>query len=80
MQCRAEAAPTGAALPRRVGWQVVAAHEAERVVALEILGSFSILRFGWVIIFTIAVGLGAAALGYWRAPDRGEEVKAPPVA
>jgi hypothetical protein len=50
------------------------------VISLEILGSFSILRFGWVIIFTIAVGLGAAALGYWKAPDRGEEVKAPPVA
>jgi hypothetical protein len=50
------------------------------VISLEILGSFSILRFGWVIIFTIAVGLAAAGLGYWRAPERGEEVKAPPVA
>lgn len=49
------------------------------VVSLEILGTLSILRFGWIIIFTIAVGLGAAALGYWKAPDRGEEVKAPPV-
>ncbi|HWH20309.1 MAG TPA: hypothetical protein VN671_07240 [Solirubrobacterales bacterium] len=49
------------------------------VLALEFLGTLSILRFGWIIIFTIAVGLGAAALGYWRAPERGEEVKAPPV-
>jgi hypothetical protein len=50
------------------------------VVSLEILGTLSILRFGWIICFVIAVGLGAALLGYWKAPDRGEEVKAPPVA
>ncbi len=50
------------------------------VVALEILGSFSILEFGWVIVFTIAVGLGAAALGRWKAPARRDEVGAPPVA
>jgi hypothetical protein len=50
------------------------------VVSLEILGTLSILRFGWIICFLIAVGLGAALLGYWKAPDRGEEVKAPPVA
>jgi hypothetical protein len=50
------------------------------LLALEILGTLSILRFGWIICFTIAVGLGAALLGYWKAPDRGEEVKAPQVA
>ncbi|HVV89642.1 MAG TPA: hypothetical protein VHB53_04020 [Solirubrobacterales bacterium] len=50
------------------------------VISLEILGSFSVLRFGWIIVFTIAVGLGAALLGYWQAPERGEEVKAPAVA
>jgi hypothetical protein len=50
------------------------------VIALEVLGTLSILDFGWIIIFTIAVGLGAAGLGYWKAPERGEEVKAPPVA
>jgi hypothetical protein len=50
------------------------------VVSLEILGTLSILRFGWIICFTIAVGLGAALLGYWKASERGEEVKAPPVA
>jgi hypothetical protein len=50
------------------------------LLALEILGTLSILRFGWIICFTIAVGLGAALLGYWKAPDRGEEVKAPAVA
>ena len=49
------------------------------VISLEILGTLSILRFGWIICFTIAVGLGAALLGYWKAPERGEEVKAPPV-
>jgi hypothetical protein len=49
------------------------------VVSLEILGTFSILRLGWIIVFCIAVGLGAALLGYWKAPKRGEEVKPPPV-
>jgi hypothetical protein len=49
------------------------------VISLEILGTLSVLRFGWVIVFTIAVGLGAALLGYWQAPERGEEVKAPAV-
>jgi hypothetical protein len=49
------------------------------VISLEILGTLSVLRFGWIIVFTIAVGLGAALLGYWKAPERGEEVKAPAV-
>jgi hypothetical protein len=49
------------------------------VVSLEILGTFSILRLGWIIVFTIAVGLGTALLGYWKAPKRGEEVEAPSV-
>ncbi|HEY2477114.1 MAG TPA: hypothetical protein VGI17_00100 [Solirubrobacterales bacterium] len=49
------------------------------VISLEILGTLSVLRFGWVIVFTIAVGLGAALVGYWKAPERGEEVKAPAV-
>jgi hypothetical protein len=49
------------------------------VISLEIIGTLSVLRFGWIIVFTIAVGLGAALLGYWKAPERGEEVKAPPV-
>jgi hypothetical protein len=50
------------------------------MISLEILGTLSILEFGWIIIFTIAVGLGAAGLGYWKSPERGEEIKAPPVA
>ncbi len=50
------------------------------LLALEILGTLSILRFGWIICFTIAVGLGAALLGYWKAPERDEEVKPPAVA
>jgi hypothetical protein len=49
------------------------------VVSLEILGTLSVLRLGWIIVFTIAVGLGAALLGYWKAPERGEEVEAPSV-
>ncbi|HVX33225.1 MAG TPA: hypothetical protein VHA80_08800, partial [Solirubrobacterales bacterium] len=49
------------------------------ILSLEVLGTLSVLRFGWIIVFTIAVGLGAALLGYWRAPERGEEIKAPAV-
>ena len=49
------------------------------IVSLEILGTFSALREGWIIVFCIAVGLGAAGLGRWQAPARGEEVKPPPV-
>ena len=48
-------------------------------ISLEILGTLSVLRFGWIIVFTIAVGLGAGLLGYLKAPERGEEVKAPAV-
>ena len=62
----------------RLGEAVLAV--ALLLISLEILGTLSVLRFGWVICFTIAVGLGAALLGYWKAPERGEEVKAPLVA
>ena len=49
------------------------------VVSLEILGTLSILRFGWIVVFCIAVGLGAAALGRAKAPAPGQEVQAPRV-
>jgi hypothetical protein len=49
-------------------------------ISLEILGTLSVLRFGWIILVTIAIGLGAALLGYRMAPARGEEVKPPAVA
>jgi hypothetical protein len=49
------------------------------IVALEILGTLSILRFGWIVVFCIAVGLGAAALGRAKAHPRGEEIAAPRV-
>jgi hypothetical protein len=51
------------------------------VVSLEILGTLSLLRLGWTIVFCIAVGLGAAALGRAKAPREGGrlEVAAPRV-
>jgi hypothetical protein len=50
------------------------------IVSLEILGSLSALYFGWIVVFCIAVGLGAAALGRARAPRNGRrEVAAPRV-
>ncbi|HEX5713799.1 MAG TPA: hypothetical protein VFX85_10840 [Solirubrobacterales bacterium] len=49
------------------------------IVALQILGTLSILTFGWIVVFCIAVGLGAAALGRAKAHPRGEEIAAPQV-
>jgi hypothetical protein len=49
------------------------------VISLEILGTLSILRLGWIVLFCIAVGLGAALLGWRRAPREGQEVTAPQV-
>jgi hypothetical protein len=51
------------------------------VISLEILGTLSLLRLGWVIVVCIAVGLGAAALGRAKAPREGDrlEVAAPRV-
>jgi hypothetical protein len=49
------------------------------IVSLEILGTLSILRIGWVVLFTIAVGLGAAWLGRTKAASGGREVAAPSV-
>jgi hypothetical protein len=50
------------------------------LISLEILGTLSILYFGWIIILTIAIGLAAAGIGYRMAPARDEEVKPPAVA
>ena len=49
------------------------------VVSLEILGTLSILRLGWIVIFCIAVGLLAAWVGWRKAPKDGREVDAPRV-
>jgi hypothetical protein len=49
------------------------------VVSLELLGTLSILRLGWVVLFCIGIGLGAALLGRRMAPRDGGEVAAPRV-
>jgi hypothetical protein len=49
------------------------------VISLEILGTLSILRLGWIVLFCIAVGLGSALLGWRQAPRDGREVTAPKV-
>lgn len=49
------------------------------VVSLEILGTLSVLRLGWIVVACIAVGLAAAALGWKMAPRNGHEVPAPKV-
>ena len=49
------------------------------VLSLELLGSLSILRTGWIVIVCIGVGLGAALLGWSKAPDDSREIAAPQV-
>jgi hypothetical protein len=49
------------------------------ILSLELLGTLSILRLGWIIVVTIAIGLLAALIGWRRAPRDGEEVPAPRV-
>jgi hypothetical protein len=49
------------------------------VVCLEILGALSLLYFGWIVVFCIGAGLGAAWLGRSKAVGRGAEVAAPRV-
>ncbi len=49
------------------------------VISLEILGTLSALRLGWIVLFCIAVGLLAALFGYWKAPEERREVAAPRV-
>ena len=49
------------------------------VVSLQILGTLSILRFGWIVLLCVSVGLGAAWLGRAKAPRDGHEVQAPRV-
>jgi hypothetical protein len=49
------------------------------VISLEILGTLSILRLGWIVLFCIAAGLGAALLGRRQAPRERHEVTAPKV-
>ncbi len=49
------------------------------ILALQVLGTLSILTVGWTIVGCIGAGLGAAALGWWRAPAVAREVPAPQV-
>jgi len=49
------------------------------ILSLELLGSLSILRLGWIVVVCIAVGLLAALLGWSKAPPEGREVAAPQV-
>ena len=49
------------------------------VVSLQILGALSLLYLGWIVVFCIAVGLGAAWLGRRQAPRERQEVMAPRV-
>jgi hypothetical protein len=49
------------------------------VLSLELLGTLSVLRLGWIIVVTIVIGLLAALIGWHQAPKDGEEVPAPKV-
>jgi hypothetical protein len=49
------------------------------VISLELLGTLSILKRGWIVLVCIAVGLAAAWLGRRRAPRDAAEIAAPRV-
>jgi hypothetical protein len=49
------------------------------ILSLELLGTLSILRFGWIVVICIAVGLLAALLGWRRAPRDATAIAAPKV-
>ncbi|HEY5816584.1 MAG TPA: hypothetical protein VIS95_09645 [Solirubrobacterales bacterium] len=49
------------------------------ILALQLLGTLSILTVGWTIVVCIAIGLGAAALGWTMAPAQDRQVSAPQV-
>jgi len=49
------------------------------VMALQLLGTLSILTLGWTVVGCVAVGLGAAALGRAMAGPASREVTAPRV-
>jgi hypothetical protein len=49
------------------------------VLSLELLGTLSILRTGWIVVVCIGVGLLAALIGWRRAPADGHQVVAPRV-
>jgi hypothetical protein len=49
------------------------------IVVLELLGTLSILRLGWIVVVCIGIGLGAAWLGRRMAPRVTGEIAAPRV-
>jgi hypothetical protein len=49
------------------------------LLALELLGSLSILRTGWIVVVCIAIGLLAALIGWRNAPRGARAVSAPQV-
>jgi hypothetical protein len=49
------------------------------VLVLELLGSLSVLRLGWIVLGCIAAGLGAALLGWSQAARAEEEIEPPRV-
>ena len=49
------------------------------LLALELLGTLSVLRLGWIIVACIAVGLLAALIGWRRAPRDTSPIAAPAV-
>ncbi|HWW67604.1 MAG TPA: hypothetical protein VNY83_06425, partial [Solirubrobacterales bacterium] len=49
------------------------------VVSLELLGTLSILRLGWIVVLCIAIGLLAALLGWRQAPRDAHPIAAPQV-
>lgn len=49
------------------------------VISLELLGTLSVLRLGWIVLVCVAIGLVAAWLGWRKAPPAAKAIAAPAV-
>jgi hypothetical protein len=49
------------------------------IISLEILGTFSVLKLGWIVVACIGIGLIAALVGWRRAPSEAHPIEAPQV-
>lgn len=49
------------------------------ILTLELIGSFGLLREGWMVITCVGVGLGSAAIGRLMAPNDTVSARPPPV-
>ena len=70
-------APSYTGAPARLAEIVLAL--SMLIVTLQMIGSFGLLREGWMVASCVAVGLSGAAVGRLKAPRGAEPARPPPV-